>query len=656
MKKILIAMIISTLGATFAQAAEPLLQDGKKTLYQRVLSTPECSITQTIGQKGKPVPAFSRYYIYEKKSENGAEWLNVGADPYGKTLGWLEESCTIPWNLQMTLTFTNPANRDRLLFFKNKEDLEAVMSAAKPADEYANIKKNLDTDGKSEKIISIEPKEPVDFQKNFYLLPILQGEEVMNNDGFYQRVLEVASVSKKEEKPKEPEPKPDPKAQPSKLTEFKAAVVFVIDSTISMDPYINKTREAVRELYKQIEKDDLLDQVKFGLVAFRSSTEAVPDLEYTSKMYVNPNEVKDGKDFMDKVASLKQAKVSSKEFNEDSYAGINQALNDINWNDFGARYIVLITDAGAIDGNNPLSSTGFGAQQLRQEAQHKGVAIYTLHLKTQAGSKNHQEAESQYNELSFNDYLNKSLYYPVNAGDVNEFSQKVSLLSKALSEQVKLAYTGEMSAGSSMSSESKNTTKPEEASEEDKMVEDSALLGKAMRLAYLGRTNNQKAPSFFKAWISDRDFSKPDIPTAEVRVLLSKEQLSDLSEVVKKISDAATQGLLAPDDMFKQLRSVAAAMGQDPEKIKEGTTTKIADLGLLGEYLDGLPYKSQISNIDEETWKNMGSLQQEKFIMDLQKKLRLYAKYNEDSSRWIPLNPDSDPKDHVYPVLLEALP
>lgn len=654
MKKFLSTFSLSLLSIASVYAAEPLLQDGKKTLYQRVLSTPECSLTQTIGQKGKAVPAFSRYYIYERKTENNTEWLNVGADSYGKTLGWLDASCTIPWNMQMTLTFTNPANRDRLLFFKSKEDLDAVMSSDKPAEEYEKIKQSLNSEGKSDKIVSIEPAEPVDFQKNFYLLPILQGEEVMNNEGFYQRVLEVASVSKKPEKANEPEPKPEPKSEPSKLTEFKAAVVFVIDSTISMDPYINKTRDAVKQLYTQIEKEDLLDQVKFGLVAFRSSTEAVPGLEYTSKMYVNPNEVKDGKDFMDKVASLKQAQVSSKEFSEDSFAGINQALSDINWNDFGARYIVLITDAGAIDGNNPLSSTGLGAEQLRQEAQHKGVAIYTLHLKTQAGSKNHQEAESQYSALTFNDYLNKSLYYPVNAGDVNEFSNKISLLSKALTEQVKKAYTGEMSAGSSLATE----TKKEEPKDKENaaMLEDSELLGKAMRLAYLGRTNNQKAPSFFKAWISDRDFAKPDIPTAEVRVLLSKEQLSDLSEVVKKISDAATSGLIAPDDMFKQLKSVAAAMGQDPEKIKDNKSTKIADLGLLGEYLDGLPYKSQISNIDEETWKNMGSLQQEKFIMDLQKKLRLYEKYNADSSRWIPLNPESDPKDYVYPVVLDALP
>ena len=45
-------------------------------------------------------------------------------------------------------------------------------------------------------MLAEEPKEFVDFQKNFYLLPVLQGEEVMDSQGFYERLLEVASVSK----------------------------------------------------------------------------------------------------------------------------------------------------------------------------------------------------------------------------------------------------------------------------------------------------------------------------------------------------------------------------------------------------------------------------------------------------------------------------
>ena len=649
-----LSLFVCTVNAT-----EPLKQEGKQTLFQRVLSTPSCMLTDSAGGKnGKAVPVFSRYYVYARQEIAGKQWLQVGPDEFGKTVGWLDSDCAVPWNIQMTLTFTNPVDRDPLLFFKEKASLEKIIGSSNKQADVAAIRQNLEKSGASPEIVAQEPKEPVDFQKNFYLLPVLQGEEVMNGDGFYERVLEVASVSKTDKsQPTTANKSNNPAAtkNPNEVTGFKAAVVFVIDSTISMDPYINRTREAVKKLYEKVEKENLQEQVKFGLIAFRSSTKAVPELEQTSKIFVDPNKVKDGKDFMNKVASLKQATVSSKEFSEDAYAGINQALNEIDWNSFGGRYIVLITDAGAIDGNNPISTTGMGAQQLRLEAQHKGVAIYTLHLKTKTGKDNHEQAAGQYNELAFNNYLNKALYYPVNAGDVNEFGSKVSTLADALTSQVKLAYKGEMAAGSSLSAKEEPKTKAE-PSKENEIEQDAALLGKAMRLAYLGRTNGQAAPPVFKAWISDRDFVKSNIPTAEVRVLLTKAQLSDLSDVVKKISDAANSGLISPDDMFKQLRSVAAAMGQDPSKIKQGTSTKIAEIGLLGEYLDGIPYKSQVTGIDEDAWKSMGGQQQEKFIIDLQKKLRLYQTYNADVDRWISLSEGSDPKDNVYPVSLEALP
>ena len=88
------------------------------------------------------------------------------------------------------------------------------------------------------------------------------------------------------------------------------------------------------------------------------------------------------------------------------------------------------------------------ASQVRLEAAKPGVAIYTLHLKTPAGAKNHANAEAQYRNLSSYGGTNLSLYYPVNAGDVNEFGKKVDALSEAITQQVKAAYQGEDAGGS----------------------------------------------------------------------------------------------------------------------------------------------------------------------------------------------------------------
>lgn len=645
------------LGAGQAQAAAPLLQEGKKTLYQRVLTTPSCRLfSSATDQQGKPVPAFSRFYTYQRIEQAGAERLQVGPDSQGKTVGWLDKACTVDWKMQLTLAFTNPANRDRMLFFQERTLLEKVLDTPDPATLVAPIRQALRKDAQAEGVLAQEPEYFVDVQEQFYLLPVLSGEEVMTENGFRTRLLNVASVSKQTADQNEPdaaknEPQPDQDAlRTSQIKGFSAAVVFVIDSTISMDPYIERTREAVRKVYSKVEEQGLSEQVKFGLIAFRSNLDAAPGIEYLTRMYADPNTVTSSEDFLAKVADLKQAKVSTVAYDEDAYAGVLEALDKVNWNDFGARYVVLITDAGALEGNNTYSSTGLDAPQLRIEAAKPGVAIYTLHLKTPSGKNNHAKAEDQYRELSTYGGTQTSLYYPVNAGDVNQFGKMVDNLATALTEQVKVAYQGGDAIGSAARAEETGD------STTDQMLSDAELIGHAMRLAYLGKTTGTTAPEVFHAWISDRDLVRQNIPTTDVRVLLTKAQLSDLSAVVKQILEAANEGMISPTDMFNRLRSVAAAMGADPSTLKQEKGTKLAELGLMSEYLDDLPYQSAVLSLDEDTWSSWDALSQEKFIRDLGIKLRHYERYNADADRWVSLAEGADARDDVYPVPLEMMP
>lgn len=638
---------------------KPLLQAGKKTLYQRVLTTPGCKLTVKPGdQSGAAQEAFSRYYVYQRQQVTGKEWIEVGTDTVGKKIGWLDSACTVEWKMQLSLAFTNPAGRDLALFFKDRVSIEKIADSATPAQTYAPILENMKKTGRDPVVVAREPELFVDLKKNFYLLPILQAEEIKSDAGFDLRVLEVASVSKQDPNAN---PATSPQVVQSSIKAFNAGVVFVLDSTLSMDPYIERTREAVRNVYNRMEKEQLGDKVKFGMVAFRSSIKAVPGLEYVSKMYVDPTKVKDGADFLAKIKDLKATKVSSAKFDEDPYAGVYDALFNINWNEFGARYIVLVSDAGAIDSNDPLSSTGLNAERLREFAKEKGVAIYVLHLKTAAGAQNHASAKRQYDVLSFNAVANKSLYYPVEAGNVSTFGQTIDTMGAALVNQIKMASTGEVVAGSAASATGNPPPPPAAPAAAPnataaQIARDAELMGRAMQLAYLGDVTNAKAPPFFRAWISDRDLVQQNLPTTEVRVLLTKAQLSDLSSVVQQIVDAANASLVSPGDMFERLRSVAATMGRDPNDLRQANATKLGEMGLLGEYLDGLPYRSDILSLDEEGWKSMSVSAQTQFLMRLNTKLRQYQIYNQDVGSWVSLAKDSPPSEHVYPVLLESLP
>ena len=89
-------LILAAAAPAWAQAAKPLLQEGKKTLYQRVLTTPGCYLSSSAkGAKTKELQPFNRYYVYAREGKGADEWLKVGPDSLGKTVGWMPGQCAV---------------------------------------------------------------------------------------------------------------------------------------------------------------------------------------------------------------------------------------------------------------------------------------------------------------------------------------------------------------------------------------------------------------------------------------------------------------------------------------------------------------------------------------------------------------------------------
>lgn len=670
----LLMAIVALAAADLAAAMRaPRLMEGKQTIFERVLTRPGAELVNQPGAAdGKVQPALSRFYVYDRKTVGSTEWVEVGGDIHGKVGGWIDASGTLPWKQQMALTFTNPANRERTLMFDSRDTLMDLLLAEDPGVAAKPLREAAEAGKPASGVVSIEPREHIDFSKEFYLLPILEAEEVVTHRG-YVRALQIASVAKEEDgvdptgaasQPGGATPGDSSSGEPAALRSFSATVTFVIDSTISMGPYIERVREAVRRIYDSIEQANLLDQIKFGLIAYRSSIEKAPGLQYVSKVYVDPNDVEGGEDFLEKVADLGPADVSSARFDEDAYAGVMTALQTVDWSAFGGRYLVLITDAGALEGNDDLSATQLGAEQVRLEAEERGVAIYALHLKTPQGRNNHASAERQYEALSYNKVLQKPLYYPVESGSVAAFGSVVDQLGAAIVEQVKAAAMGEEAAGSARTASGATPSQSAPAAAPDDVAAqikaDARLLGHAMQLAYLGRQQGTEAPDLFKAWLADRAFGNPAVPTTEVRVLLTKNQLSDLRDVVKAILDAGEQSqdpeAVSTADFFDLLRSSAAHLARDPNQLSNPDAAKLGELGLLGEYLDDLPYKSQVMTLTADEWEQWSISQQEDLLDSLRRKLRHYQIYHDDTDRWVSLGGTGDPGEAVYPVPIDALP
>ncbi|MCE6982121.1 serine/threonine protein kinase, partial [Pseudomonas frederiksbergensis] len=92
---------------------------------------------------------------------------------------------------------------------------------------------------------------------------------------------------------------------------------------------------------------------------------------------------------------------------------------------------------GSLRKNDRYSSTQMNEAEVRQAALSKQIKIYALHLRTDAGKKNHAYAEQQYRVLTAdaNPQIG-DLYVSVPGGDVNKFGERVREIGSSFADLV----------------------------------------------------------------------------------------------------------------------------------------------------------------------------------------------------------------------------
>jgi len=634
---ILIATLaVLSISVASAQVRRPLVQDGKTALYQRVIVAPGAVLVTDPARpsEARVVPPFSSFYVYDRREDGSRRWVQVGTDSNGGIDGWVDGDQVFDWNQTLTVAFRDPAKQGRVLLFGDRNSLKKIVDENDAAG-YRKLRSRVaDGDVAGTPVVAVQPDYNVDIRRNFYLVPILDHEDVLVG-GQQSRLLRVASV---------------PLQDSALIVEtYRTGIVFVIDSTISMKPYIDATRAVMERVYRSIDNEKLGNRVSYGLVEYRDNTEAVPGLGFVTRTAADLGGT--GEEFLSKIRDVQPATVSSQGFNEDTYAGVQEALRAVDWSDYYARFIVVITDAGPRDAGDPLSATGLDAGALQRLAADKDVAVGVFHLKTPASRDNHSYAESEYRRLSTVPGVGE-FYYPVQAGDVGEFESALSTLTDVLSAHVRAAAAGQPPALAGKAAAPESGLKA--------FQETVDRLGYGLRMRYLQERAGEGVPSLFNAWLIDRDFDTPEDRALDVRVLLTRDQLSDLHEVLRQVLITAEEGTLAPDDFLDELKSLAASVSRDPQAARTATRTvggeSLADLGYMREYLEGLPYKSEVMYLDLSIWEQWPAQRQFEFVNQLDSKVAYYRALHDNIDLWVSLDGEAVDGDSVYPLLLEALP
>lgn len=609
----LLVALAAVAAPAMAQQRQPLVVPGKKKVFQRVIARPEAELVNAAGaRQGEPVAPFSIFYVYERRGD----LIEVGKT-IGSADGFIKADKLIDWRTAVVAQFNNPANRQRSLLFRSSDDIKTLVTAADaPARISALRTEAIAGRASNDSVVAVEPETP---PAGFYFLPIL-GWEMNARLGprVSGRILKVASLTT------------DPVAPPPGAQ--RIGVVFVIDTTTSMGPYIARVRDAVAGLQSDLARLPAGQDMRFGLVGFRQSlAENDPRIEYHVKTFLKLNANATSAAFLDSLSQVKEATVSTVGFNEDSLGGVYQAIVDSDWNGFTGKVIILITDAGPQlpQSGRKVLAPGLGPAQVHEKATSQGILVSVMHLMTPEGASDHQSAMSQYQALARG--VVSPSYFPVRNGSVDQFGSDLEEVRKALASEVRnLSEGGTRPSGPTSS-----------------RIQDSIAQNfHAMRLKYLGQTQNSRPPSMFEAFVADRDLSEPYGASTEIRVFLTKNELSTMHDAVSRIVNTAESTVGDPGSFFTQLQGAIGRVLNNP-------SLQVDTLGVeLDDLLDGLPYRSPILTVDRQNWVRMGAGGQNQMRMELDSKLAFAKDWLNTPANWIALKqgvPDGE-KVTLFPM------
>lgn len=615
--------------------------------------------------------AFEVLYVDQLASDKGMPMYGVAREN-GEHLGFMEAGQVMEWKQALVIRFRQPddGGRKPVLMFKDAEAITGL--AAREDASRASVAQGLY--GKIEglgtddvlpddfPVLSIEPRRAIDQASQFYMMPILSHQKITfgEHEG---RALQVSIASKNSRRgattlqDKDFREAAKQGSDQRDAKDAKVEIVYCIDLTQSMQRFVDISLDVANKVSASLAADPSAnDRFRFGLWGYRDHG---PEASGFVVQPFAPQPVPiDGLRL-----ALSQAKASEPtggDFPEDVMGGVYSALqNGFTPADPATqpiRVLVLIGDAPGHD--NPGDARN-GAQmapfQLREVANKLKAYVYAIHIRAPSRSQYHSIAEAQFRQLAMNPGtgvgMDSSTYAAVNlqdnpTADQMAFSAAATALFNSLQEKF---ITGINNA------QAEAAPSPEKNASAEAPVEDKVNdMFRAAIVEWIGRSKAVQAPNDITAWIPDRDLLNPAVPAVDTCVLLTRNELDQLTMALDLVIQAGKENQASGKDFFTSLQGVASTAIRFPTGL--GGMKELKDCGLLPDFLLELPYESKVLRLTNDSWFSMPETRQSKFIHDLESLINLYKSLHNSPNLWISLTENADPDRQVTPVPLEHLP
>lgn len=612
---------------------------------------------------------FDRSGIDLSDPANPEGWYQVGVT-VKRAVGWMQAKDLLEWRQALVVAYTHPGSGDDarhpVLMFDQLDRLEAVVESLDRDMVATSLYESLDQGEVPNGVVSSEAKKFRDIDKDFYIFPVVDFKEVFLFDD-PARYLQVAAAIPRERSTAGGETVLDNEAFLAEVrTEGTVGtgapptvdIVFVMDMTSSMGPYIDATKQAMGRIASLVlDKVSDRSRIKFGLVGYRDNVQQMPDLEFTTRNFT-PTLV-DDQTLVDLLTNeAKAAPTGSRDYAEEVYAGVYETLNSAWSGDRSLKFVILVGDASAHEPDNAQATTQLGAAELRGLADQLKVKVAAIHLSDPRAVSDHATAEQQFRTLALNPGAEVALYYDISTDDLSRFEDTVSKLAGSLAAIINATADSQggtaaqvakqavqMGGGGSGTGGSGADNLEQQALE--KTIE-TALV------EYLG--DQAQAPRDIIAWTFDRDLVDPTRKALSVRVLLNREQLNNLIIALEAVVTALKEAELTQSEFFGALQAVVTQTIKTADDIDFQKAKRLSETRLMPSWIESLPYQSQILAMSNEMYEQLTPDERVALERNLSNKLALYREINESTGLWHALAEDQASLREVTPLMLEMLP
>lgn len=614
------------------QAAEVVLKSSEGVPL-KVIVRDNGAIFEQPDNKSKSIPVSKFQFFYcvglpdmdkgdegKGKTKNGFYRIaNSGKGESKSVVGWIAKDLVVEWPHRQALGFlpksTGKVERELGSFYESKELLEKSFVAG---------------NGKAPEPISKEPAAGAGTN----LMPILDLTDIKVN-GDELKAYRVAYLQSKGSTSTSSSSNSDK----VDLKNMTFDVVFVIDTTNSMQPVIDAVKNAVENITKELPQKYPGAKIRYGLIGFRDTLLGVrrPPDWYVAEKFCDLDKGMDHKFFISKLEKMEAAKIGSQGFPEDVLAGLELAIKDVAWNPDAWKHIVLIGDASAHDDvNNPRNSRKQTIPGIKSLAQSTGdsikrkITINSLLIKSD-DVEDQPIAKSHFKSLTENEY--NGLHKLYDKDELKAFEQEIQKFIM-VAESARIGIVGK-GAGD----------KPEVSQPPgNKTNTDTPGLG--LLLEMIRNAGEGNSNSFASGFTAEADVNLRQI--FEEWVLVDKQALTSYHAAIEFF----VSSLRKPDnpgdaDTAKTLNSLKLMVYQ--LNLNEQVDADTEPSKLFSQIL-GFPVKNKIFSISVNRLTGMSTADYESWIKSVHASQTVTRGMIENPALWKPLGsgPTSGKELHAF--------